>query len=621
MPPHPTRLGPALLPNFLVACFTWSLAGAAVPRYDTAEVVLHSAQTFDGNSGTPNPFTSVTLTLNVVAPDGRNFQVDGFFDGDGAGGAAGNVFKARVFLDQEGTWSWTSSSATSGLNGQSGQISCQGTLPGLFAKGPLVVPGATPRYFAHADGTPVLLLGKMLDFAAPPEQFTTFTFFSELLSEAQRRDELDYQHALGLNLMAIYLFNDSDFNGTYPTNPWVGTCSSCDRTRFDLAHWHTYENWTRTLRDEGVVAQLWFFADDSGVIYMPMADRLRLIRYGMARLSAYANTAFILALEWEENWTSAEVDQAGQYLQSFNPWLRLASVHGTPGPFDFPQASWANYMDLQSDILGSADVNHQDALATRALAVKPSFAQEFAQGYEDTLNRTKAWSVFLAGQAGVGSGAYLVHLGAFVRDVPFQRMQPADELVVSGRAYCMAEAGFHYVVYMPQGDTVLLDLSGATGSFEGQWFDPRTGQWSAAGTVAGGGTVSFDPPGGSQDYALWLRPLGGSPPPPVAGVAFTSKSGFGWSDTRDATTYDVVRGDLTVLRAQGSFTSSVNACLENDGADRVANDTATPASGKGFWYLVRGVSATGAPGSYASGDAREQAGRDVEIAASSAECP
>ena len=92
----------------------------------------------------------------------------------------GDVFKARLFLDRLGTWSWTSSSATSGLGGKSGQIVCQGVLAGSFAKGPVVVPGTAPRYFAHADGTPVLLLGKMLDFDSPtPEQFTTFTFFSE----------------------------------------------------------------------------------------------------------------------------------------------------------------------------------------------------------------------------------------------------------------------------------------------------------------------------------------------------------------------------------------------------------------------------------------------------------
>ena len=44
------------------------------------------------------------------------------------------------------------------MNGQSGQILCQGVLPGDFGRGPIRVPAAFPRYFAHADGTPRLLL-------------------------------------------------------------------------------------------------------------------------------------------------------------------------------------------------------------------------------------------------------------------------------------------------------------------------------------------------------------------------------------------------------------------------------------------------------------------------------
>ena len=131
-------------------------------------------------------------------------------------------------------------------------------MTGPFSKGPIGVRATAPRYFTHADGTPVLLLGKMLDFDSPtPEQFTTFTFFSEQLTDGQRRVELDYQHALGLNLMAIYLFNRGDFGGTEPTNPWVGACPGCDLTRFDLAHWRMYETWMRTLRDEGMPWRNW----------------------------------------------------------------------------------------------------------------------------------------------------------------------------------------------------------------------------------------------------------------------------------------------------------------------------------------------------------------------------
>src|SRR6185436_2199893 len=112
--------------------------------------------------------------------------------------------------------------------------------------------------------------------------------------------------------------------------------------RFDLARWRLYELWVLELRRAGVVAHLWFFADDSGFGALPDAERKRLIRYGIARLSGYVNTLFTLALEWEEGWSTAEVDTHASYLQEKNPWKRLASVHCQIGDFDFPAAPWAD---------------------------------------------------------------------------------------------------------------------------------------------------------------------------------------------------------------------------------------------------------------------------------------
>ena len=121
--------------------------------------------------------------------------------------------------------------------------------------------------------------------------------------------------------------------------------------------------------------------------------------------------------------------------------------------------------------------------------------------------------------------------------------------------------------------------------------------------------------------ALWLRRPGDPPPASVTGLVFTAEDRLDWAGTGGSTSYDVVRGDLMTLRAQRSFTPAVNACLENNGADLRASEPGTPASGQGFWYLVRGVSVTGMPGPYAVGAARERPGRDAEIAAAGGECP
>ncbi|HVG09091.1 MAG TPA: DUF5060 domain-containing protein, partial [Thermoanaerobaculia bacterium] len=82
---------------------------AAVPRFDTTDVVLRSSQAFDSRSGT-NPFTSVTLSAKVTSPSGTLYTARGFFDRDGAGGPAGDVFRIRLFADELGTWTWSTTS-------------------------------------------------------------------------------------------------------------------------------------------------------------------------------------------------------------------------------------------------------------------------------------------------------------------------------------------------------------------------------------------------------------------------------------------------------------------------------------------------------------------------------
>src|SRR4028119_923853 len=99
----------------------------AVARFGTEEIILRADRTFNGQTGTPNPFTDVTLTAHVTSPSGKSFTVDGFFDGDGTTGQAGNVFKIRIYADELGTWIWRTTSNNLGLNAKTGTFSCTGT--------------------------------------------------------------------------------------------------------------------------------------------------------------------------------------------------------------------------------------------------------------------------------------------------------------------------------------------------------------------------------------------------------------------------------------------------------------------------------------------------------------
>jgi hypothetical protein len=94
-----------------------------------------------------------------------------------------------------------------------------------------------------------------------------------------------------------------------------------------------------------------------------------------------------------------------------------------------------------------------------------------------------------------------------------------------------------------------------------------------------------------------------------------------WNEVAGAVGYDAVEGDLAVLTyTSGDFTSSVLACILDDGDVTSVSAGSIPIPGGGFWYLVRGINCAGA-GSYDEGVGSQQGSRDAEIAASPNACP
>ncbi len=439
-----------------------------------------------GSSSPANPFTDVTLQAEVSAPDGRTLLVDGFYDGDGHGGQDGNVWKVRLSPDQPGTWSWVTHSNDSGLDGKSGRVQVSRS----SGHGPVTTDG---HYFRYANGDPVFLIGNFLDRAAPAYEEFSHTLLSELISETNRQDMIarhrDFHHA---NKMNIYLANKGDY-GSISTTPWVGSASSNDKTRFDLARWQMYDRIVAQLEDEGMAAELWFFADDSGFgDAMSTADRQRLIQYGLARLSAYPHTMFVLCLEWQEGWSSSTVAADSSFAQGHNPWNRAWSVHGTTGNFSFPNESWADFMATQSGNSVDPGGNNSHTVQNRALAAKPLLVEEFGilETDYDTRLRGNLWAAFCGGAAGTGTGSDLARLRTFleVSSVPFETMWPDNGVVDSGFGLTNGDIT---VAYLEHGGTVRVTLG--SGTFDATWFNPRASDggslWVDAGRIAGDSSI------------------------------------------------------------------------------------------------------------------------------------
>jgi len=63
--------------------------------------------------------------------------------------------------------------------------------------------------------------------------------------------------------------------------------------------------------------------------------------------------------------------------------------------------------------------------------------------------------------------------------------------------YCLANpaaSGAEYLVYLPTGGTVTVDLSGTSGNLLVEWFQPTTGETFTAASTSGGASQDFTAP-------------------------------------------------------------------------------------------------------------------------------
>jgi hypothetical protein len=80
---------------------------------------------------------------------------------------------------------------------------------------------------------------------------------------------------------------------------------------------------------------------------------------------------------------------------------------------------------------------------------------------------------------------------------------PRWDLASSG--FCLAVVGSEYLVFLPSGGSVTVNLTGVSGSRTVEWFNATTGQAVPGGTVSGGGSVYLVAPFGGM-AALYIHP-------------------------------------------------------------------------------------------------------------------
>lgn len=133
----------------------------------------------------------------------------------------------------------------------------------------------------------------------------------------------------------------------------------------------------------------------------------------------------------------------------------------------------------------------------------------------DTIRVQALWGTYMAGGAGVewyygntdltaedfrtreGVWRQTRYAMQFFEDhLPFTEMEPYDELITAGGAWCLAKPGDTYAVYLTSGNPISLNLSDVSGDFNIIWYNPRKGitlQQSET-VVKGGNVITLTPP-------------------------------------------------------------------------------------------------------------------------------
>ena len=488
-----------------------------------------------------NPFTDVVIS-GRFGQVGRHNDIDvaGFCDDP-----KGTVFRIRFMPSKPGDYAYS-------VAYRRGKIErvIEGTFRAVESKrqGVLRVDSAYPWHFVwEGSGEHFFLNG------------TTAFLLMGWEDEEVIRQSIDRLHDLEVNRIRVLLDGRSDHFWTEPIkpgeafkahlNPWVAkrpdnvTNPRFDYTRFNCSYWQKFERMLKYARDKGVNISVIFGWNDTKVHPAKGSDdEARYFRYAVARLSPWANVTWDLGDDLDGFRNDAWTNTMGTLLRQYDPYDHLATSHPADNKHQDRKSPWFGMTSFQR----WERPLHDWMLAQRDEQAKtdriiPQVNEEY--GYEDHYppwapfkeptasadsNRRAAWEIAMAGcyqttgetaKRGTGvapdtGGGWVngrgdetmvmlkgyAHMVRFFTSFEWWKTEPHDELVNNG-AFCLAEPGKLYAVYLPQGGNARVQLE--RGRYQAKWFNPRTGEYLET-PDAEGGLWTSPPAPDKEDWALLL---------------------------------------------------------------------------------------------------------------------
>lgn len=415
------------------------------------------------------PEVAITFTGVSGEAQGKTITVAGFWDGD-------RTFAARFAPTAAGKWAWLAKSSDTGLNGRQGQLYCRGTLPAVHvsSRGHVLPPATSPRTLAHSDGTPFFLVGDLQTSFRAPALASRQDF--QKYVEMRAAQGFNFFHGTGYQ-SAVAAGKDSRLESAFDGDDW---------NRLNPTFWQNLDQRVALLNARGLVAGLPLWPLEMQTASSEQVTRF--VRYLVNRYAA-CNVIWVTALTAE-----TEASTTGQ--------AALAALLATNDPYHHPFVKVAMESDLELP-------------ATAGKATQPQLRAVFdsAEARDDASVRRAVWQTVMAGGFCVyQERAAIDKLPAAAEGAPSHVMARLRDFWTNDSHYeirwweftrfaalgngrwLAGNPGVEYVVYTAGEGGFKVELPEASGQIQGQWFNTKTGLWSAVFSGEGGAAVALKPP-------------------------------------------------------------------------------------------------------------------------------
>ena len=517
--------------SLVAVCGVGALAGGNLGNLGTfhkwhkVEVALTGPST--SVTADPNPFL-ILVNVSFTGPGG-SFTVPAFYDGDGSGGSSGSVWKVRFSPNATGSWTFTSSSADATLNGYTGSFTVDpapgvpaGT-PAFLRRGRLQYVGG--HYLKFADGGYWIKAG-----VDDPENWLGAPF-GNWIGKKAAIDQLS-----GKGVSSIYcMLNTITPGDTNDTWPWYGSTpgeAQANSSRYNVGKLAEWEGFFGYCESKGIVLHIVLDDDSAWHDY----DHSLYYREMIARFGHHPALIWNIGEEANENYSDSEQLAFAQAIRNWDPYDHPLTVHRNSDL----RSNWPflgnSSFDLTSIQVGSggddftsATLNNLNTViinnrngsvsAGRPVAVMIDEIAGLTAVNQATRLKMRSevlYPIFL------GGGHFELHylpgpvtldtLGpifdemrlarGFVEQLPFDQMSPDNSLLsVTTGNFCLAKPGLAYGVYLKNGGTVDLNLTGVVGAYQVRWHNVTSLATTAGPVITGGGWRSLGAPAYTGDVA------------------------------------------------------------------------------------------------------------------------